>query len=176
MFTSLIPATEPDHHEQDLASLVDSWILVQSVVGNGEHNRIIDVRKSRGMSHSNQIREFLLTPRDGELADAYVGPQGVLTGSARQAQEARGRSDAMARVDDLDQRRVILERRRESVEEQVAGMWRDFEGESEGANRLLRRDSIGAEVMVGQRAEQSRLRRADSEEAEHDEHLVVVRQ
>ena len=61
--------------------------------GNGEHNRVLYVLKSRGMAHSNQIREFLLTDQGIELADVYVGPQGVLTGSARQAQEAKERSD-----------------------------------------------------------------------------------
>ena len=65
--------------------------------GNGEHNRVLYVLKSRGMAHSNQIREFLLTSQGIELADVYVGPQGVLTGSARQAQEAKERSDGTAR-------------------------------------------------------------------------------
>ena len=77
-------------------SLVDTWLLVKTMEGNGERNRVLYVLKSRGMAHSNQIREFLLTDQGIELADVYVGPQGVLTGSARQAQEAQERSDGAA--------------------------------------------------------------------------------
>ncbi|MDX6543822.1 MAG: circadian clock protein KaiC, partial [Gaiellaceae bacterium] len=86
LFTSLNSHTEPGRQDQQLASLVDTWIHVQSMVGNGEHNRTLYVLKSRGMAHSNQIREFLLTNEGIELADFYVGSEGVLTGSARQAQ------------------------------------------------------------------------------------------
>jgi circadian clock protein KaiC len=169
MFTSLVAATEPDLHDQDLASLVDTWLLVQSVLGNGEHNRIMYVRKSRGMAHSNQIREFLLTSHGIELADVYVGPQGVLTGSARQAQEARERADAIMRVDDLEQRRFGLERRRVSVETQVASLWREFDEESETVNRLLNHGSSDADVMDRQREHQGLLRKADPDEPEIDE-------
>ena len=129
--------------------------------GNGEHNRVLYVLKSRGMAHSNQIREFLLTGQGIELADVYVGPQGVLTGSARQAQEAKERSDGTARLEDLEQRRVNLERRRESVEAQTAALWREFEDEADIVGRLLSHGSTGVEDRAGQRAEQGRLRRAD---------------
>jgi circadian clock protein KaiC len=131
------------------------------MVGNGEHNRIMYVLKSRGMAHSNQIREFLLTSQGIELADVYVGPQGVLTGSARQAQEAQERSDGTARQDDLEQRRVSLARRRESVEAQTAALWREFDDEADIVGRLLSHGSTGVEDRAGQRAEQGRLRGAD---------------
>ena len=72
------------------------------------------------------------SPSQGiELADVYVGPQGVLTGSARQAQEAKERADGTARLEDLEQRRVDLERRREAVEAQTAALWREFEDEAD---------------------------------------------
>jgi circadian clock protein KaiC len=113
------------------------------------------------MAHSNQIREFLLTSQGIELADVYVGPEGVLTGSARQAQEAKERSDGTARSEDLEQRRVNLERRRESVEAQAAALWREFNDEADIVERLLSHGSTGVEDRAGQRAEQGRLRRAD---------------
>jgi circadian clock protein KaiC len=115
------------------------------------------------MAHSNQIREFLLTDQGIELADVYVGPQGVLTGSARQAQEALELSDGTARLEDLEQRRVNLERRRESVEAAAAALWREFDGEADSVGRMLSHGSTGAEVLADQRAEQGRLRRADAE-------------
>jgi circadian clock protein KaiC len=164
LFTSLsIEATvaEADHQ---LASLVDTWLLVKTLEGNGEHNRILYVRKSRGTAHSNQIREFLLTGQGIELADVYVGPQGVLTGSARQAQEAKEHADGLARLEDFELRRVNLQRRRESVEAQTATLWREQEDEAEVVERLLSHGSAGTENRAGQRAEQGRLRRADNDD------------
>jgi circadian clock protein KaiC len=166
LFTSL-NSEAPGRVDQELASLVDTWLLLQSMVGNGEHNRIMHVLKSRGMAHSNQIREFLLTAQGIELADVYVGPQGVLTGSARQAQEAQERSDGTARQDDLEQRRVRLERRRESVEAQAKALWREFEDEADVVARLLSHGSTGVEDQAGQRAAQGLLRHADADEPEH---------
>jgi circadian clock protein KaiC len=163
LFTSLT-SEEPAQADQQIASLVDTWLLLKTLEGNGEHNRVLYVRKSRGMAHSNQIREFLLTGQGIELADVYVGPQGVLTGSARQAQEAKERSDGTARLEDLEQRRVNLERRRESVEAQTAALWREFEDESEIVAQLLSHGSTGLVDRAGQRAEQGRLRRADTAE------------
>jgi circadian clock protein KaiC len=163
LFTSLNPDVEAEA-DQQLASLVDTWVRVKTTEGNGEINRILYVLKSRGMAHSNQIREFLLTSQGIELADVYVGPQGVLTGSARQAQEAQERSDGTARLEDLEQRRVNLERRRESVEAQAAALWREFEDEADSVERLLNHGSTGVDDRAGQRAAQGRLRRADTEE------------
>jgi circadian clock protein KaiC len=163
LFTSLNSASGPAQAEQQIASLVDTWLLLKTLEGNGEHNRVLYVRKSRGMAHSNQIREFLLTGQGIELANVYVGPQGVLTGSARQAQEAKERSDGTARLEDLEQRRVNLERRRESVEAQTAALWREFEDEANSVELLLSHGSTGVEDRAGQRAEQGRLRRADAD-------------
>jgi circadian clock protein KaiC len=167
LFTSLNSDADPQHGDQQIASLVDTWLLVKTMEGNGEHNRVLYVLKSRGMAHSNQIREFLLTDQGIELADVYVGPQGVLTGSARQAQEAKERSDGTAREEDLEQRRVNLERRREVVEAQAAALWREFEDEADIVGRLLSHGSTGVQDQAGQRAAQGRLRRADADEEEH---------
>ncbi|MEY2475740.1 MAG: circadian clock protein KaiC [Actinomycetota bacterium] len=164
MFTSLTSETDPVQADQQIASLVDTWLLVKTMEGNGEHNRVLYVRKSRGMAHSNQIREFLLTSQGIELADVYVGPQGVLTGSARSAQEAKERSDGTARLEDLEQRRVNLARRRDTVEAQAAALWREFDDEADVVGRLLSHGSTGTEDRAGQRAEQGRLRRADANE------------
>jgi circadian clock protein KaiC len=144
-----------------VASLIDTWLVVSSLDGNGEHNRALSVVKSRGIAHSNQVREFLITDRGVELADVYVGPQGVLTGSARSAQEAKERSDAVDRQEGLAQRRANLERQRQSVEAQVAVLWREFEDESQAVSRLLSRGTTGREEGAEQRLEQGRLRRSD---------------
>ncbi len=162
MFTSLADSGKPDLPDSVVTSLIDTCLLVRTLEGNGEHNRVLSVLKSRGMSHSNQVREFLLTDHGVELADVYVGPQGVLTGSARSAQEAKERTDAIERQEDLQQRRANLERQRESVEAQVAGLWREFADETDLVDRLLSRGTSGREEGAEQRLEQGRLRGQDA--------------
>ncbi len=169
LFTSLNHVGTLSRAEQQMTSLADTWLQVKAMEGNGEHNRVLYVLKSRGMAHSNQIREFLLTNQGIELADVYVGPQGVLTGSARQAQEAKERSDGTEREEDLEQRRTNLERRRESVEAQTATLWREFEDEADIVRRLLSHGSTNVEDRAGQRAAQGRLRGADTDKRRHDD-------
>jgi circadian clock protein KaiC len=161
MFTNLATEDQSEATDQLVASLIDTGLLLRTLEGNGEHNRVLSVLKSRGMAHSNQVREFLLTDRGIELADVYVGPQGVLTGSARSAQEAKELSEAVVRQEDLQQRRANLDRERASVEAQVAVLWREFEDESDAVNRLLSRGATGREEGAEQRLEQGRLRSSD---------------
>ena len=99
----------------------------------------------------------------------------MLTGSARSAQEARERIDAVERQEDLQQRRANLERQRESVEAQVAGLWREFADETEVVNRLLSRGTSGREDKVEQRLEQGRLRSSDALVPETDSEPPAAR-
>jgi circadian clock protein KaiC len=161
LLTHLALDAQREQTNRLLGSLVDTWLVVRTLEGNGEFNRTLAVLKSRGTAHSNQVREFLLTNTGIELADVYVGPQGVLTGSARSAQEARERADAVDRQEDLEQRSAKLQRERQSVEAQVAALWRDFEDEATAVELLLTRGSSGRQDGVEQRLEQGRLRHGD---------------
>jgi circadian clock protein KaiC len=161
LFTILASDDQRGAGDTLVESLIDTGLLVRTVEGNGENNRVLSVLKSRGMAHSNQVREFLLTDRGIELADVYVGAQGVLTGSARSAQEAKEHSDAVERQEDLQLRRTDLGRQRQAVEAQVAVLWREFDDESKAVNRLLSRGATGREEGAEQRLEQGRLRRSD---------------
>lgn len=96
MFTSLARDDQPEHTSQQIASLIDVWLLMRTHEANGERNRSLSVLKARGTAHSNQVREFVLTERGMELADVH-GLGEVLTGSARVAEEARIRSQAAGR-------------------------------------------------------------------------------
>ena len=78
-----------EHTEQEISSIVDTWLALRDVEGNGERNHCLHVLKSRGMAHSNQVREFRLTDQGVQLSDVYIGAGQVLTGAARAAQEAR---------------------------------------------------------------------------------------
>ena len=94
----------------NVSSMVDTWLLLRTAETYGERNRLLSVLKSRGTAHSNQMREYVLTDHGVELLDVYVGQAGVLTGSARLAQQAAERDAEMRRADDLDHRRLELRR------------------------------------------------------------------
>ena len=77
-----------EHTSEEVSSLIDTWLLLRDIELNGERNRGLYVLKSRGMAHSNQIQEFLLTNQGIDLIDVYTGSGEVLTGSARAVQQA----------------------------------------------------------------------------------------
>jgi circadian clock protein KaiC len=97
--------------ELEVSSLIDTWLMVRTVERDGERNRLLDIQKSRGMAHSNQVREFLMTDNGVELRDVYVGPSGVVTGSARVAQEAQDRELEMNQSQNIERRRKESARR-----------------------------------------------------------------
>jgi circadian clock protein KaiC len=127
-------ANEDQSRELGVSSLMDTWLLLRNVESNGERNRLLFVIKSRGSAHSNQVREFLLTDGGIDLIDVYVGPEGVLTGSARQAQEARQRDAGLQRGADLVRRQRELRRsivegegRLNAMEDEIAGARAEIE-------------------------------------------------
>ena len=130
IFTSLTAGGEQkEETEVGISSVIDTWLLVRSIELGGERNRGLYVIKSRGMAHSNQIREFLLTPRGIDLLDVYVGPEGVLTGSMRLSREAREKAEEAERARDADLRRRVSERRRRALEAQIAALRGELEEE-----------------------------------------------
>lgn len=109
LMTALTAQDEGIGHDVALSSIVDTWLTVRNFEADGERNRVMYIMKSRGMSHSNQIREFVVTDEGIQLIDAYIGPGKVLTGSARVAQ---------VRADLAQQR--MLEGERARIEEELA--------------------------------------------------------
>jgi circadian clock protein KaiC len=138
IFTSLSLAT--DHvteSDRGVSSLMDSWISLNDVESSGERNRVLYVLKSRGMKHSNQLREYMLSDSGIRLIEPYVGSDGVLTGAARLAQEARERDEHLQRGQTNERRRRELERRRASVERQIAELRASLQADEGEADLLL---------------------------------------
>jgi len=134
LFTNLTHGSEePAKTDIAISSLMDTWLLLYNKETNGEHNRQLYLLKSRGMAHSNQVREFLLTCDGIKLRDVYIGPNGVLTGSARLAQEAKERADRIAREEDNDRRRREFERKRRRIAAQIEMLEADLECEEQEA-------------------------------------------
>lgn len=127
MFTSLASA---GHEEEEsvvgVSSLMDAWILLQNMECNGERNRTLYVLKARGMSHSNQVREFLLTDGGAEVVDVYLGPGGVLTGSARLTQETKDRAAALERRQEVERQQRSLEQKRGVLAAQIGSLRTEF--------------------------------------------------
>lgn len=159
LFTSLTSAGDASLEQTDLgiSSLIDTWILLRDIELGGERNRGIYVLKSRGMAHSNQIREFLLTDHGIELQDVYIGPEGVLTGSMRLAQEARERAAALARKREEERKRREFERRRSAIEAQIAAL----RGELEAIGEKTEEFRLSEEQHEHDRASMARSRQAD---------------
>jgi len=122
VLTALTDDGQSESTAMEVTSLVDTWLLLRNTERNGERNRLLYVIKSRGTAHSNQVREFALTDRGAELLDVYVGPAGVLTGSARMAQLADERAAATARAAHADRRGSALARRTAQVEQQITAL------------------------------------------------------
>ena len=164
LFTSLTNegnALEPS--EIAISSLMDSWLLLQNIESNGERNRGLYVLKSRGMEHSNQIREFVISQKGIDLVDAYIGPGGMLVGTARVAQNALEKAAALASDQDAMRLRRALERKHTAVERQIAALRSAYEDEKQDARRSNGQAATRALVRATDRAELGRLRHADLE-------------
>jgi circadian clock protein KaiC len=122
--------------DTNVSSLMDTWILLYNRASNGEHNREVYVLKSRGMEHSNQVREFVLSSEGIELRQVYVGPEGVLTGSARLAQEAREQAESKRRRQEAEQRSVEIERKKAQLQTQIVALQAELAAEEEERQRL----------------------------------------
>jgi circadian clock protein KaiC len=132
LFTNLTHGNQ-EQAKTDIAisSLMDTWLLLYNKESNGEHNRQLYLLKSRGMAHSNQVREFLLTSDGIRLREVYVGPAGVLTGSARLAQEAREKAERLALQQASEQRNREFARKRRQIEAQIEMLKADLEREEQ---------------------------------------------
>jgi circadian clock protein KaiC len=142
---------------------MDTWLLLRNLEMNGERNRGLYILKSRGMPHSNQIREFTLTEHGAQLQEVYTGVAGVLFGTARVAQEARERAETLAQHQEIERKRRELESKRLAMEAQIASLRADFTSQSGEIEKTVDDMRIAEELMTGTRAELAGLRGADAD-------------
>jgi len=146
-FTNLASAdTNMENTDTYISSLIDTWLLLRDIEIGGERNRGLYILKSRGMAHSNQIREFKLTNNGIELLDVYVGPEGVLTGSARLSRETKDQAEQLLRQQEIARKQFGIERKRESMEAQIVVLRSEFEAEKSEALKV-----IGIETAINER-------------------------
>ena len=142
---------------------MDTWLLLRDIELGGERNRSMYILKSRGMAHSNQLREFLLTDHGVELADVYLGPEGVLTGSARLAQESKEKAQTLAREQEIESQQRELERQHQALESQIAAMRAEFQAKEAGLSRTIAQQKARQSQIVQDRVAMAHSRQSDSD-------------
>jgi circadian clock protein KaiC len=171
MFTSLTSGQkEIEDSEVGVSSLMDAWLLVKTIEANGERNRGLYILKARGIAHSNQVREFLVTDHGIELLDAYIGSEGVLMGTARSSQIARERAAEIERQQVTVRKQRELRRKQELYEAQLQALKGQYESERDAILKELDEEQTRLKLAADQRLEIARLRKADSSGMQIDEY------
>jgi circadian clock protein KaiC len=165
VFTDLKHAERPQQSSM-VSSLVDSWILLEDVEANGESNRILRIIKSRGMAHSNQIREFIITTKGIEIIPPYVGPSGVLTGSARYAQEAKEKAEAQTLVEELDLLKQNLANQKKVLDSEIKSLQIGYEDKAIALRRKVQEEERRKELLETNRKHQWSLRTTNEKEGD----------
>jgi len=144
--------TSVEKSEAGISSLMDTIILLKDIEIGGERNKGLYIIKSRGMAHSNQIREFTFGKDGITLVDVYSGPSGVLTGSARAAQEALEEAEAVLKRENVESMARAIDRKRKLTDAKIAQLEADFEQDEAETNKLIRDAELGADVIAKNRA------------------------
>lgn len=148
LFTALIFDKENSvQSDEGISSLVDTWIQVRDLENNGERNRGIYIMKSRGMGHSNQVREFVITNKGLKLIDVYLGPDGILIGSAREAQTLQEYTGAALRSHAANRKDQAIERKRLVLEAKIASLKEEFESVRDELNKTFVEDDLKKEII-----------------------------
>lgn len=148
LFTALsLNTIVNEQTDEGVSSLVDAWLLVRDIESNGERNRGMYIMKSRGMKHSNQVREFVITDHGLDLVDVYLGPEGVLTGSAREAQQLSEVTSVVLRKHALGRKDIEIQRKRKVLEAKIASLQEEFESVQDELNKSYIEEDLKKEVV-----------------------------
>ncbi len=153
MLTSLVGAGEAaEHSAVGVSSVIDGWILLRSLEQGGERTRALYVLKARGIRHSNQVRELLITDRGLDLEQIYVGAEGVLVGSARDAQQLRDCIAARLSRNDIEQRKELLERKRSILKLRIAELEDEYAGQAQDLERVIQQELAKKDAALSTQA------------------------
>jgi len=133
--------------DEGVTSLVDTWILLRDIEANGERNRGLYIMKSRGMKHSNQVREFVITDNGLNLVDVYMGEDGILTGSARESRQMMEVAGEVMRKYAVDRKDVQIERKRKVLQAKIASLQEEFETAQDELNKSYIEEEMKKELL-----------------------------
>jgi circadian clock protein KaiC len=161
MFTALsLNTIVGEQTDEGVSSLVDAWLLVRDIESNGERNRGLYIMKSRGMKHSNQVREFVITNEGLNLVDVYLSDDGVLTGSARKARQLSEITGEVLRTHALNQKDVAIERKRKVLAAKIASLQEEFESAQDELNKSYVEEDLRKEIIEKNRKEMTENRQS----------------
>jgi len=170
MFTALsLNTIVNEQTDEGVSSLVDAWILVRDIEFNGERNRGLYVMKARGMKHSNQVREFVISDEGLNLIDVYVGPDGVLTGSARKQQMLMEQTGEAIHSHAVSRKDREIERKRKVLEAKISSLNSEYESVEEELNKVYLEEELKKQILNKNREEITRIRRGVNEDNQPEE-------
>jgi circadian clock protein KaiC len=139
-------------HEASISSLIDTWLILEHLEMSGERNRTLSILKARGMPHSNQIREYVLGSSGVHLSDVYIGPRGVLTGSARMTQQAQEQADALLTQNETERLRLAIASKQHALEAKIELLRDELSLQEEQARRIIGLEESKARQLQQDRA------------------------
>jgi circadian clock protein KaiC len=159
LFTALnLNSIISEQTDEGVSSLVDAWVLVRDLESNGERNRGLYIMKSRGMKHSNQVREFIITDSGIDLLDVYLGAEGVLTGSAREAQQLNEVTGVELRTHAVRRKDREIGRKQAVLEAKIASLREEFESVQEELNKTYLEEDLRKQIMEKNRTQLAQQR------------------
>ncbi|OKH33559.1 KaiC 1 [[Phormidium ambiguum] IAM M-71] len=162
LLTNLTSGGTPlEHTDIGISSLMDTWLEVRTIDTNGERNRLLYILKSRGMAHSNQVREFLLTNQGIELIDVYLGQGTVLTGTARVIQQAQEELTQLNRQQEFEQKKRELESQAEILQAQIAALQVQLKTQHEVLDLMVKQAEHHQQSLRENQEEMMKLRKGD---------------
>ena len=154
LFTALsLNTVISEQTDEGVSSLVDAWLMVRDIESNGERNRGLYVMKSRGMNHSNQVREFVISSEGLNLMDVYLGPEGVLVGSAREAQQLTAITGEVLHTHAINRKDIEIQRKRKVLEAQISSLREEFESVQDELNKSYIEEELKKEIMEKNRSQ-----------------------
>lgn len=169
LFTALaLNNTINEQTDEGISSLVDSWLLIRDIEFNGERNRGMYVMKSRGVGHSNQVREFIITAAGLDLVDVYLGPDGVLTGSAREAHIVKEETGLALQGYAVSRKDREILRKRRMLESQIANLRTEFESVEEELNKVYMEEELKKNIQEKNRNDLAKRRLGDDNKKSED--------
>jgi circadian clock protein KaiC len=166
MFTALtLNNAVTEQTDEGVSSLVDAWMLVRDIEYNGERNRGMYIMKSRGMKHSNQVREFIITDKGLDLVDVYLGPDGILTGSAREAQMLQEQTGEVLRDYAVGRKDREIIRKRKVLEAKISSLQTEFESVEDELNKTYQEEELIKQVADKTRKEVTAMRRGSVDDS-----------
>lgn len=142
-----------------ISSVIDTWIHVRAIEANGERTRGIYVLKSRGMTHSNQIRELLLTDDGIRLVEVDTADGSVVTGTERAIRVFEEKIAAKKRERALDRDGRLAEQRTRAITAQIAALEATRAWEAAQHENKVEDARFDDEVRAARRARIAAIRR-----------------